>query len=667
MEASNTQGNASLPSAASASGEGEASAEPLKLQVEVALPRGLTTELAAWRKTFERFADVMERWLESSLAHPGLPAPPMPPVPWALAAARPPESFLSLLAPEKPAPLTAPDSPPTLPLARVEALPSPADLAAQPILPDEMAPILVEDARPAPVTASPKEVTPSAPAPAPEARLEPPPVDVVQPPVKDLVATAEEAATLALRGERHRTAGHKEKALEFFRDALALDSECTQAYLGRASIYIEQGRLNEALLDCNAALRIEPERAVLYVLRGLVYMRMGNPKRALDEANDAIRFDPQLPSAYMLRGTARFKTGALGEALSDVRQAIRLRPNDAKFHAELARLLSHSGQHEQAARTFAKVLKLSPNFHEARLQLGVALRQSGEPSEAEAELSEYLRHCPRSAAGHYQRGLCRLATKNYAQATTDFDKAIALNPDDKAFSAAKQKALDAWEGTAKQSSQSATASTVAWAATATSNPPVVPPRPSPAPSNPMPTKPKPTPKRSQSRRRRDDDEPSPWIKPVKWACTVALVGVLGFGGFRLLANFINSPSYRPDTIPTASAKLKAYELAQRFQANAASAKTELAEHILEVTGSVGRTFDDKSPPVVVLSVPRSNATITCTLKAAMSLHQQGLMSRLEGGSQVVVVGMCEGHKGNTVNLNECQIVKVYRGNTNAPR
>ncbi len=663
MEASNIQGNTSLPSAASASGEGEASAEPLKLQVEVALPRGLTTELAAWRKTFERFADVMERWLESSLAHPGLPAPPMPSIPWPLAAARPPEPALSLLAPEKP----TSDSPPTLPPFRVDSLPSPAALAAQPILPDDLAPILVEEARPVPVTTRPEQVIRSAPAQSPEARLAPPPVERVEPPAKDLAATVEEAATLALRGERHRTAGHKEKALECFRQALTLDSECTQAYLGRASIYIERGLLNEALLDCNAALRREPERAVLYVLRGLVYTRLGNPKRALDEANDAIRFDPQLPSAYMLRGTVRFKTGALGEALSDVRQAIRLRPNDAKFHAELARLLSHSGQHEQAARAFAKVLKLSPGLHEARLQLGVALRQSGEASEAEAELSEYLRHCPSSAAGYYQRGLCRVAMKNYAQATTDFDKAIALNPDDKTVYAAKQKALDAWEGTAKQSSQSATASTVAWAATATSNPPVMPPRPSSAPSNPMPAKPKPAPTRSRSRRRRGDDEPNRWIKPVKWACTVALVGVLGFGGFRLLANFINSPSYRPDSIPTASAKFKAYELAQRFQANAASAKTELAEHILEVTGSVGWTFDDKSPPVIVLSIPRSNATITCTLKAKMSLHQQGLMSRLEGGSQVVVVGMCEGLKGNTVNLKECQIVKVYRGNSNAAR
>jgi tetratricopeptide (TPR) repeat protein len=673
MEASNNQGKASLPSAASASEEGSASTEPLKLQVEVALPRALTTELAAWRKTFERFADVMERWLESSLAHPHLPAPPpMPSMPWPLAPARPPEQPVSLLAPEPPAPLPPPERPASLLPARGESQPSPAALAAQPVLPDDMAPILVEETRPLHTAATVRPaVVEEATAKPVERAIASQPVEKTEATAKELAAAAEEAATLAQRGERHRAAGHKEKALEFYREALALDSECTQAYLGRASIYIEQARFNEALIDCNAALRREPERAVLYVLRGLVYMRMGNPRRALEEANDAIRFDSQLPSAYMLRGTARFKTGEIGEALTDVRQAIRLRPGDAKFHAELGRLLAHSGQHEQAAGVYAKVLELAPNFHEARLQRGIALRMAGEPGEGESELSDYLRHCPRSAAGHYQRGLCRLEMKNYAQATTDFDKAIALNPDDKAAIAAKQKTLDLWEGSARQSSQAATASTVAWAATSTSQPTIPLERSASSPSKPIPSKTspskaKPSPSRSRSRRPYGDDEPAHWVRPVKWVCTLLLVGVLGFGGFRLLANVIHNP-YKPDNAPDASAKLKAAELVQRFQAKAASASTELSQHFIEVTGTVGKILEDKSPQLIILSIPRSYATVTCELKANPSLHQQALLSRIEGGSQVVLVGMCEGLKGNTVNLKECHIVKVFRGNATAPR
>ena len=58
MEAANIRGNTILPSAPPASGDGDAA--PLKLQLEVTLPRELGGELKAWRRSFERFADVME-------------------------------------------------------------------------------------------------------------------------------------------------------------------------------------------------------------------------------------------------------------------------------------------------------------------------------------------------------------------------------------------------------------------------------------------------------------------------------------------------------------------------------------------------------------------------------------------------------------------------------
>ncbi|HTU20346.1 MAG TPA: hypothetical protein VMG10_19940 [Gemmataceae bacterium] len=109
MEVASNQGNTSLPSAAPASGAVDAG--PMKLHFELTLPRELGGELTAWRRTFERFTDVMERWLESSLAHPGLPAPP--PMPWMTPAAR---------AVPQPAPLP---SPPPAPSFEIPVPPTP--------------------------------------------------------------------------------------------------------------------------------------------------------------------------------------------------------------------------------------------------------------------------------------------------------------------------------------------------------------------------------------------------------------------------------------------------------------------------------------------------------------------------------------------------------------
>jgi len=619
------------------------------------------------RKAFERFAEVMERWLESSLAHPGLPTASA--MPWAAAPGREPQP-----APLPPAPAAPPAMPPApMPATEVPAATPQVSFDIKPSLPEDMPVLLARDAHIVSGSSSNCAVAEEETQAAPLAETRPAhaPTETAKPAVAEGNPAAEEAATQAQLGERYRSGGHKEKALLCYRRALELDPDCTQAYLGRASIYIEQGQFHEALLDCNAALKREPERAVLYVLRGLVFMRMGNLKRALDEAEDAIRFDPRLPSAYMLRGDVRFKRGMVSEALADMKTAVRLRPGDAKFYIELARLLTQTGQHEQAARIYAKVLELSPHLHEARLQRGLALRQAGKVSAAEAELTEYLRHRPNTAAAYYQRGLCRLAQHNYVQAIADFDKTLTLNPDDKAAAHAKEKALQQWEGTARRSrSASVPAATVALAATATDTPPALPTRPGPVLPKPIAARTSPAksrPSRWYSRRWRDDDgETGRWVQPAKWIGVLALVGMLSFGGYRLFADIVNNP-YKPDKIPPVSATLSVDDLLQRYQKDPAKAKTELFGHILEVTGMVARHFDDKQPPVLLLSASRSPITVTCTLKPSLSHHQQMLLSRIQGDSKATIVGTCVGPQGNTIALNECLLVRIIRGSDRARR
>lgn len=681
MKAANNQGNRSLPSAAPASEVAEDAAAPLKLQLEVTLPRELGGELKAWRRAFERFAEVMERWLESSLAHPGLPAPPPPsivaPVPQPQPAHLPsPPVAPNAAAPLPPPPPASPQSPlGTESLRDSEYTRGTSTPPPQPILPDEMPPLLIEDLPPAPAAmprraAEPEKIAAQQKA---EARPAPPPSKTVATAAAEASTAGVQALLQAQQGDLYRTQGRKEKALACYHQALILDPTCAQAYLGQASIYIEQGHLKAALHDCNTALRQQPRRAVLYVLRGLVYVRMGNLKRALDEAEDALRFDPRLPSAYMLRGSVRFKKGMMADAVSDVKHAIRLRPKDAKFRAELARLLAETEQYEQAARNYAKALELAPNFHEARLLRGAALRLAGEAADAEAELTEYLRRCPRSAAAHYQRGLCRLAQRNYVQAMTDFDKAIGLDPNGKAAYEAKQKTLEQWEGTARQArSGGGSAGTVALAATASAAPPSPPPRAESVPAKPTPpktrpVKPKPKPNRWRSRRWDDDeDKPRQWLRPAKWVCIVALVGLLGFGGFHLLADVTSDP-YKPDDIPPVSATLSADELFQRFHSNPATAKTELSEKFVEVQGLVDRHFDAKEPPLVLLAVTRSKATVNCALKAKPSLYQQMMLGQMDGVCQASIVGQCAGTQGSSVVLNECLIVNVAKGRAGIPR
>jgi tetratricopeptide (TPR) repeat protein len=667
MEAANNQGNPSLPSAVPASGASDEDAAS-KLHFEVTLPPELGGELKAWRKAFERYTDVMERWLANGLPHPGFP-----PMPWTMAPPQP--DPLPPPPPPAPSPPVVAVAPPAVleqpPLLAPQTAP-PAPAVPQPTYPDHTQPLLVEEPYPllAQTPAQEESSGKDAAATLAEAGSADTVLEAPQPAAAGDADAIEQAMVLAQQGERHRLAGDKGKALTCYEQALALDPNCSQVFLGRASILIEQGRLSEALLDCNSALEREPQRAVLYVLRGMVHARLGNLKRALEEAEDAIRFDPQLPSGYMLRGIARFKKGRLEEALSDVRAAIRLRPNDPKFHAELARMLMHAGEYEEAASIYAEMLELAPNYHEARLHRGAALREAGDAAEAEAELNVYLRHRPKSAAAYYQRGLSRLAQRNYALAMTDFDKAIGLNPNDKTAYEAKEKTLQQWEGTARQgrsgsSTTQATASTVAL--TATDTPAAVPAWSPPAapmlaPAKASPPKTKPSPPRPR-RWRDDDDEPPRWLRPAKWACSLVLVAMLGYFFVPMVWAYVKIRSIpQEDNIPVAEAKVTAAELWERYLTQAEAARNQLGDRYIEVQGIVEEVkqarLGEKDVVQIVLMGDRYGGQIVCTLVPTKSLNQGVRLSRVDRQGFVKVIGKCTGKADKSVNLDEVRLIEV---------
>lgn len=671
MEAANEQGETSLPSAVSTSEADGGAAPPLKLQFEVALPQELGGELRAWRKTFERFTDVLERYLESSLTRPSLPAPPMP---WTAPPLRPTEQSASR------------------PPVRVESLPPPEETIPFPALrdrpsaslPAEEMPVLVEEASSFQRTtqappASTKTVDPVQTAEVCSAEET---AESNEPATAQESAERHRAAALVQRGEGYRAAGRKDKALACYQEALTLDVDCIPAYFGRASIYIDQGRFNEALFDCNWALQREPERAVFYVLRGLAYVKLGNSKRALEEADEALRFDPLLHSAYVLRGSTRFKTGMGQEALADLKEAIRLRPHDVKVHQELGRVLTHLGKHLLAARAYAKVLELSPNAHEARYLRGVALRQGGEAADAEEEFAEFLRHCPQTAPAHYERGLCRLQQRHYAEALADFDAVLALKPDDEAARKGRELALNKGKPPKVNAATDATVESCAEKGETASAP-----VPAAARSEPAPTqagqedrareqrlakeklerekaaqraRAAQRPARKKTRFDSDDEEHSPWVRRIALAAAVL---VMGYFFVPMVWSFVSGYSLsRKEDIPAAEAKVSAAELWNRFRSDAASAQSEFGQKLLEVQGIVQEVKQapsaQKDAVQILLVGDWNGGRIACTLAPTKSASQGVLLSRVDKFGSVKLVGKCTGQSDKTVNLEEVRLIEV---------
>ncbi len=97
-------------------------------------------------------------------------------------------------------------------------------------------------------------------------------------------------------------AGATDRAIEEYR--LAIERGYTEAYLGRAKAFLDAGRLDDAIGDCNAAIEKMPTLALAYDNRGVALTRKGLIVDALRNFDTALRLDSDFVNAYFDRAVA---------------------------------------------------------------------------------------------------------------------------------------------------------------------------------------------------------------------------------------------------------------------------------------------------------------------------------------------------------------------------
>ena len=93
-----------------------------------------------------------------------------------------------------------------------------------------------------------------------------------------------------------------DKAIEYYTEAVNLNSQNTEAYNNRGTAYSEIGEFDNAIQDFNIAIALKPELAEVYNNRGNAYRDKGEFDNAIQNCNTAIALNPELADAYHNRG-----------------------------------------------------------------------------------------------------------------------------------------------------------------------------------------------------------------------------------------------------------------------------------------------------------------------------------------------------------------------------
>lgn len=209
-------------------------------------------------------------------------------------------------------------------------------------------------------------------------------------------------ATLVSVANRYYQIGVRDKAMDYYSDAIAEDSAYANALEGRARVWRDWGSLSDALTDAHRAVYHSPHSPTARNTLGTVFQAMGR----LDEADRAFA------------------------------RAAELAPHTAYPLSNRCYLSLLRGRTAEATRHCAEAIAREEASPSAGNNLAMTYALLGE---TEAALS-YFRRSANDAVAHYNVGMMLLANGKYAEAASAFQTATTF---DASFLPARRRAHQA--------------------------------------------------------------------------------------------------------------------------------------------------------------------------------------------------------------------------------
>ena len=196
--------------------------------------------------------------------------------------------------------------------------------------------------------------------------------------------------------------GDTDKALDFFKKAVACDPEFAEAYNKLGDIFMKKAKYNDAIEAYCKSASIKPD----------------------------------IENTHFDLGCAYLQTMRLEEAEKEFKIAFELDAHHYEILGKLGAVYIEKKEYERALGFLRKMLVADPMAIAARYYNGLALYLMGKKAAASAEFSEVIarysaliRIKPNYAEAHYFIGMAYFYNANYKEAELNIKRAIELDTD----------------------------------------------------------------------------------------------------------------------------------------------------------------------------------------------------------------------------------------------
>ncbi|HSC86395.1 MAG TPA: tetratricopeptide repeat protein, partial [Polyangiaceae bacterium] len=246
------------------------------------------------------------------------------------------------------------------------------------------------------------------------------------------VSLDERALALVLLGELHLSRSRVKQAEQTFGAALTLKPGSARAQRGLADTLFEAGRFGEALARYEAASKAAPQdwEAQLGMVQSMLRLeRLEDAAKLLEGLTTA--YPKSTPVAYW-RGRAKEAIGDRDAAEKAYQAAIDqgdARPELVLAYVALTRLLGQTGRNPEADVVIAQAEKRFPNDPEVYRALGELASSRGAYDAAITQYEKALAIDPQNIGLHFARGVALRQARRFEDASAEFDAVEKIEKD----------------------------------------------------------------------------------------------------------------------------------------------------------------------------------------------------------------------------------------------
>ncbi len=267
----------------------------------------------------------------------------------------------------------------------------------------------------------------------------------------------------AREGGDFMRSGKYEEAEKSLRKSIELNPDYASTHEVLGMILLSKGKLNDAQIELETALKLDPELADAHENLGTIYLNRNENEKAQKAFETAINLNPDLAVAHEGLGLIQLSKRDFDRAQMEFETAIKLAPEHASAHVNLGVVYLNRKEYEKAQMKFETALTLDPEFADAHHRLGLIYMMKKEFDKAERAfrtvyqtnpnnpnvcfmlgrvlsindrtipeaISMYnkaLSLMPSNIQGYIELGNLYLKIGNRAQAISEFEKALKLDP-----------------------------------------------------------------------------------------------------------------------------------------------------------------------------------------------------------------------------------------------